>query len=194
MLKCHACGCNFARHQNYDLVGDTGCQHCRDSHSSRTIFCICANNQCYWKFIMNPWHLPYSSRQYHVCKTHLEETDIHFSSGRFRKRTRKREGEKHLGKYLRLKRGVDNRQVHRSLSNFPADASQQVLKEKRRQTCSFTSVCVDWDGVLIRILMTHRLACIQWSVCHRAARAAAAGAVLSIHSRISTYGISTKGK
>lgn len=34
-----------------------------------------------------------------------------------------------------------------------------------RQTCSFTSVCVDRDGILIRILMTHPFAGIQLSVC-----------------------------
>lgn len=39
-----------------------------------------------------------------------------------------------------------------------------------RQTCSFTSVCVGGDGVLIRILMTWRcLASIQRPACHRAA-------------------------
>lgn len=57
-----------------------------------------------------------------------------------------------------------------------------------RQSCSFTSVCVDRDSVLIRILMTHWLDGIQRSE-SRSERAVTARAVLSIHTKTCSYKI-----
>lgn len=85
------------------------------SHSSRTISCIYVNNQCYWKFIMNLWHLAYSVEQCHLCKEHLAAKWHSLLPGEDRDREHLKR-KRNLGKYLRLRGGVDNRQAQRSFS------------------------------------------------------------------------------